>query len=135
MTHLRAVKESYELEATRKASQIADQAFSDLLPYIKPGVTEKEMAARLESNMLLLGSEEKSFTTIVASGKRSAMPHGTASSKVIEKGDFVTFDFGAVWDGYHSDITRTVVVGKATEAQKDFYNLILEGQQLSLIHI
>lgn len=132
MTGLRAVKESYELEATRKASQIADQAFSDLLPYIKPGVTEKEMAARLESNMLLLGSEEKSFTTIVASGKRSAMPHGTASPKVIEKGDFVTFDFGAVWDGYHSDITRTVVVGKATQAQKDFYNLILEGQKMGV---
>ena len=60
------------------------------------------------------------------------MPHGTASPKVIEKGDFVTFDFGAVWDGYHSDITRTVVVGKATQAQKDFYNLILEGQKMGV---
>ena len=81
LTSLRAVKEPYELKATRKASNIADRAFADLLPYIKPGVTEKELAARLESNMLLLGSEEKSFTTIVASGKRSAMPHGTASPK------------------------------------------------------
>ena len=60
------------------------------------------------------------------------MPHGTASPKVIEKGDFVTFDVGAVWDGYHSDITRTVVVGKATQAQKDFYNLILEGQKMGV---
>lgn len=135
LTQLRAVKELYELEATRKASQIADQAFADLLPYIKPGVTEKELAARLESNMLLLGSEEKSFTTIAASGKRSAMPHGTASTKVVETGDFLTFDFGAVWEGYHSDMTRTVVVGKATQAQKDFYNLILEGQQLGVSHI
>ena len=92
LTSLRAVKEPYELKATRKASNIADRAFADLLPYIKPGVTEKELAARLESNMLLLGSEEKSFTTIVASGRRSAMPHGTASPKVIEAGDFVTFD-------------------------------------------
>ena len=100
LTSLRAVKEPYELKATRKASNIADRAFADLLPYIKPGVTEKELAARLESNMLLLGSEEKSFTTIVASGKRSAMPHGTASPKVVEAGDFVTFDFGAVWEGY-----------------------------------
>lgn len=132
LTSLRAVKEPYELKATRKASNIADRAFADLLPYIKPGVTEKELAARLESNMLLLGSEEKSFTTIVASGKRSAMPHGTASPKVIEAGDFVTFDFGAVWEGYHSDITRTVVVGKASQAQKDFYNLILEGQELGV---
>ena len=71
LTSLRAVKEPYELKATRKASNIADRAFADLLPYIKPGVTEKELAARLESNMLLLGSEEKSFTTIVASGKLS----------------------------------------------------------------
>jgi len=132
LTNLRAVKEPYELKATRKASNIADRAFADLLPYIKPGVTEKELAARLESNMLLLGSEEKSFTTIVASGKRSAMPHGTASPKVVEAGDFVTFDFGAVWEGYHSDITRTVVVGKASQAQKDFYNLILEGQKLGV---
>ena len=132
LTSLRAVKEPYELKATRKASNIADRAFAELLPYIKPGVTEKELAARLESNMLLLGSEEKSFTTIVASGKRSAMPHGTASPKVIEDGDFVTFDFGAVWEGYHSDITRTVVVGKASQAQKDFYNLILEGQKLGV---
>lgn len=132
LTSLRAVKEPCELKATRKASNIADRAFADLLPYIKPGVTEKELAARLESNMLLLGSEEKSFTTIVASGKRSAMPHGTASPKVVEAGDFVTFDFGAVWEGYHSDITRTIVVGKASQAQKDFYHLILEGQKLGV---
>lgn len=132
LTSLRAVKEPCELKATRKASNIADRAFADLLSYIKPGVTEKELAARLESNMLLLGSEEKSFTTIVASGRRSAMPHGTASPKVIEAGNFVTFDFGAVWEGYHSDITRTVVVGKASQAQKDFYNLILEGQKLGV---
>ena len=132
ITILRAIKEPAELEATRKASDIADRALKDLIPYIKPGVTEKELAARLESNMLLLGSEEKSFTTIVASGKRSAMPHGTASTKVVEAGDFITFDFGAVWNGYHSDMTRTFVVGKATQEQKDFYHLVLEGQLLGL---
>ena len=132
LTGLRAVKEPYELTATRKASDIADRAFADLLPYIRPGVTEKKLAARLESNMLLAGSEEKSFTTIVASGKRSAMPHGTASVKTVQDGDFVTFDFGAVWGGYHSDMTRTVVVGKATEEQKNFYNMILEGQKLGI---
>lgn len=129
---LRAVKEPRELNATRKASDIADRAFAKLLEEIRPGVTEKELAAKLESNMLLLGSEEKSFTTIVASGKRSAMPHGTASSKIIEAGEFVTFDFGAVWDGYHSDMTRTVVAGKASQEQKDFYNLVLEAQLLGL---
>lgn len=129
---LRAVKEPYELEATRRASAIADEAFAQLIPHIRPGVTERELAAKLESTMLLLGSEEKSFTTIVASGRRSAMPHGTASSKVVESGDFITFDFGAVWEGYHSDITRTVVVGKASPEQKALYQMVLEGQRLGV---
>ncbi|WP_441561426.1 M24 family metallopeptidase [Colibacter massiliensis] len=130
VTALRAVKEPYELEATRKASAIADKAFADVLAYIEPGVTERELAARLESNMLLGGAEGKSFDTIVASGKRSAMPHGTATDKVVEKGDFITFDFGALWDGYHSDMTRTVVVGKASNEQKKVYELVLEAQLL-----
>lgn len=132
LAQLRAIKEAPEIEATRKASEIADRAFAELLPQIRPGVTERELAAKLESRMLLLGSEEKSFTTIVASGARSSMPHGTASSKVIESGDFVTFDFGAVWNGYHSDMTRTLVVGKASQEQKAFYQLVLEGQLLGL---
>lgn len=129
---LRAVKEPGEIEATRRASAIADQAFADVLPHIRPGVTERELAVQLESRMLLLGSEERSFATIVASGCRSAMPHGTAGEKVIEYGDFVTFDFGAVWKGYHSDMTRTVVAGKASPEQKAFYELVLEGQKLGL---
>ena len=131
-TPLRAVKEPNELASTRRASDIADKAFAKILPLIKPGVTEQYLSAHLESEMLLSGSEEKSFYTIVASGARSAMPHGAASPKVIEKGDFVTFDFGAVCDGYHSDITRTVVVGKATSQQKDFYNLVLDAQLLGV---
>lgn len=132
---LRAVKEPYELMATRRASDIADKAFAQVLPYIRPDVTERELAARLESSMLLLGSEEKSFATIVASGRRSAMPHGTASGKAVEAGDFVTFDFGAVWDGYHSDMTRTVVVGKASPEQKEFYQMVLEGQLLGVASV
>lgn len=129
---IRAVKEPYEVEATRKAGRIAAAAFADLLAYIKPGVTERELAARLESNMLLAGSEEKAFDTIVASGRRSAMPHGTATDKAIAAGEFITFDFGAVCDGYHSDMTRTVVVGRADDEQKRFYNLVLEGQRLGI---
>lgn len=129
---LRAVKESHELTATRKACTIADKAFAELLPYIKAGVTEKALAAELESRMLLLGSEGKSFVTIVASGRRSALPHGAASPKVIENGDFVTFDFGAVWDGYHSDMTRTVVVGRASEEQRAFYETVLTAQEIGV---
>ncbi len=132
LAQLRAVKELSELEATRKASAIADTAFAELLPYIRPGVTERELAARLESSMLLHGSEEKSFTTIVASGARSAMPHGTATEKAVAEGDFVTFDFGAVWAGYHSDMTRTVVAGRASAEQRQFYQTVLEGQKLGV---
>jgi Xaa-Pro aminopeptidase len=129
---LRAVKEFDELANIRQACKIADEAFEKLLPSIRPGVTEQSLSAQLESYMLLSGSEEKSFYTIVASGKRSSMPHGAASSKVVETGDFVTFDFGAVYNGYHSDITRTIVVGKATQEQRDFYDLVLQGQLLGV---
>lgn len=132
LQELRAVKETYEIEATRRASRIADMAFAELLPHIRPGVTERQLAALLESKMLLAGSEEKSFDTIVASGKRSAMPHGTATDKPVENGDFITFDFGAVCDGYHSDMTRTVVCGKASEEQKRFYDLVLQSQLIGV---
>ena len=81
-------------------------------------MTENEARIILESEMLKRGSEEPSFATIVASGNRSSMPHGVASDKVIEAGDFVTFDFGAVYKGYHSDMTRTIVMGSASELQK-----------------
>jgi Xaa-Pro aminopeptidase len=135
VTPLRAQKDEAELDATRRASIIADQAFAQVLPYIRPGVTERDISSRLESAMLLLGSEEKSFYTIVASGVRSSMPHGAASSKIIEKGDFITFDFGAVCDGYHSDMTRTIVVGKASREQRDFYSLVLEAQELGVASI
>ena len=132
LQELRAVKETYEIEATRRASRIADMAFAELLPHIRPGVTERQLAALLESKMLLAGSEEKSFDTIVASGKRSSMPHGTATDKLVENGDFITFDFGAVCDGYHSDMTRTVVCGKASEEQKRFYDLVLQAQLIGV---
>lgn len=132
LTPLRAVKTPAEIAATRKACAIADAAFAKVLPRLHPGMTEREAAAQLECEMLLAGSEEKSFTTIVASGKRSAMPHGTATDKPLETGDFITFDFGAVWNGYHSDMTRTIVLGHASQEQKEFYRLVRESQQLGL---
>ena len=95
-----------ELDLLRKAAKIGDDAFAALLPQLKVGMTENEARIILESEMLKRGSEEPSFATIVASGNRSSMPHGVASDKVIEAGDFVTFDFGAVYKGYHSDMTR-----------------------------
>lgn len=124
---LRAVKREDELDLLRKAAKIGDDAFAALLPQLKVGMTENEARIILESEMLKRGSEEPSFATIVASGNRSSMPHGVASDKVIEASDFVTFDFGAVYKGYHSDMTRTIVMGPASELQKKLYGIVLEA--------
>ncbi len=125
----RQVKEQWEIERIKKAEALGDKAFLNTLEYIKAGVSEKEIAHRLENFMRINGAEGVSFETIVASGERSAMPHGVASDKIIEKGDFVTLDFGCIFDGYCSDMTRTVVVGKATDKQKEIYNIVLKAQQ------
>lgn len=127
-TMLRAVKRDDELDLMRQAAKIGDEAFAAMLPQLKVGMTENEARIILEKEMLSRGSEEASFQTIVASGHRSNMPHGVASDKVIEAGDFVTFDFGSVYKGYHSDMTRTIVMGKASEFQKYIYNVVLESQ-------
>jgi Xaa-Pro aminopeptidase len=127
---LRQVKTQQELNEITKAVDIADEAFRQLIPHIKAGVTEAALAAELEYNMRRLGSEKTSFTTIVASGIRSALPHGVASDKLVETGDFITFDFGATYHGYCSDITRTVVVGKAAAWQKEIYNIVLQAHLL-----
>ncbi|WP_288760028.1 Xaa-Pro peptidase family protein [uncultured Veillonella sp.] len=126
---LRAVKREDELGLMRRAAEIADEAFAVLLTQLRPGMTENEARIILEKEMLVRGSSEPSFATIVASGKRSCMPHGVASDKVIEEGDFVTFDFGAVYKGYHSDITRTIVMGKASDLQKKLYDVVLTAQR------
>lgn len=129
---IRAVKREDELLIMQKAATIADEAFAVLLTQVKPGMTEDEARIILEGEMLKRGSEGPSFDTIVASGHRSSMPHGVASSKVMEEGDFVTFDFGAIYKGYHSDITRTIVLGKASEEQKELYETVLAAQELGL---
>jgi len=113
----------------RKAAKIGDDAFAALLPQLKVGMTENDARIILESEMLKRGSEEPSFATIVASGNRSSMPHGVASDKIIDAGDFITFDFGAVYKGFHSDMTRTVVMGPASEQQKNLYSIVLEAQK------
>lgn len=132
LTPLRAIKRPDELDLMRKAAQIADEAFAAMLPQLKVGMTEKEARVILEIEMMRRGSEEPSFDTIVASGHRSSMPHGVASDKVIEDGDFVTFDFGAVYKGYHSDMTRTIVMGNASQAQRSLYKVVLQAQLLGL---
>ncbi len=126
------IKDASEINAIKKACAISDEAFERILGILKPGIAEKEVAAELEYQMKMLGASKEAFSTIVASGWRSALPHGVASEKKLEKGDLITFDFGAFYDGYCSDITRTVVLGKATAKQKKIYNIVLRAQRAGI---
>lgn len=129
---LRSVKTEKEIEYIKKAQQIAEDAFNHILKFIKVGVTEKEIALELDFYMLKNGAEAVSFETIAVSGKNSSMPHGVPTDKKIENGDFITMDFGAVYNGYHSDMTRTVIVGEPTEKQKEVYETVLKAQKEAL---
>ncbi len=126
---LRMIKDETEIELMRKAAAIADDAFAQILPLIKPGVLERDLATELEYRMKKLGAEGVAFETIVASGVRSSLPHGVASDKPLEQGDLVTFDFGALYQGYCSDMTRTVMVGEPTDKQREIYGIVLEAQK------
>jgi Xaa-Pro aminopeptidase len=129
---LRQIKDEAELKIMREAAAIADQAFSHILNRIRPGMTEREVALELETFMRANGAKGPSFDTIVASGPRSALPHGTASDKPLAAGELVTFDFGAYYQGYCSDLTRTVMLGKPTEKHREIYEIVREAQALTL---
>ncbi|MEE1137739.1 MAG: aminopeptidase P family protein [Acutalibacteraceae bacterium] len=129
---LRRIKTEDEKAKILKAQSIAEKAFDRVLDFIKIGVTEREIALELDFFMLKNGAESISFETIAVSGKNSSMPHGVPSDKKIEKGDFITLDFGAVVDGYHSDMTRTVAVGEVSSKQAEVYETVLNAQLKSL---
>lgn len=129
---LRAVKEQEEIECLIAAQRIAEKALEDVLSFIKLGVTEKEISAFLQYRMLCHGAEKMSFDPIVVSGVNSSMPHGVPSDKKVEEGDFVTMDFGCVYGGYCSDMTRTVAVGHATEEMEKVYYTVLEAQKAGI---
>ena len=122
---MRIIKTPEEIEKIVKAQRIAERAFSRLLRDIKPGQTEKHVAALLEYYMAEYGSDGKSFDTIAASGVNSASPHAVPTDKKLENGDFLTLDFGATYDGYHSDMTRTIAIGKVTDDMKKMYDAVL----------
>ncbi len=126
---LTIIKDNEEIRKVKKAVRIADKAFSDILGRLKPGISEKDIALEMEYNMRSMGADSAAFDIIVASGQRSSMPHGIASTKKLKKGDFVTLDFGCTFQGYASDITRTVVLGKADERQKKIYDIVLTAQK------
>ncbi len=128
ITTQREVKRPEEIEKILAAQKIAEDAFEHICGFIKPGKTEKEVALELDFYMLSHGAEALSFETIAVTGKKTSMPHGVPDDTVIQNGDFVTMDYGAVVDGYHSDMTRTVAVGEVSEEQKKIYNIVLEAQ-------
>jgi len=129
ISEMRAVKYEDEIEKIRKAIQVTQKAFENSLNYLKSGITERQFAARLEYEMKMLGAEGIAFSTIVASGYRGALPHGRASDKIIKDGEFVVVDFGAIYDGYCGDITRTVAVGEISEKQYEVYKIVEKAQR------
>ena len=128
----RAVKEEWELEHMRKAQAIADKAFAEVLPRIRVGMTELELQAELIYCLYKNGGQGLSFDPIVVSGPNSSMPHGVAGERKIQEGDFITLDFGVLYNGYCSDMTRTVAVGYATEEMKKVYDTVLQAQLAGL---
>ena len=132
ITSLRMIKSADEIALMKSAQEIAERAFTHILDFIKPGVTEREVSLELDYFMLRSGAEALSFETIAVSGVNSSMPHGVPSDKKIENGDFVTMDYGAVCGGYHSDMTRTVAVGNVSAEQKKVYDTVLKAQLAAL---
>jgi len=125
---LRMVKTEEELVIMREAARISDLAFEAILDFIKPGVTEIAIADELERVMKLNGGDGHSFSPIVASGARGALPHGRATDKVIQEGELITMDFGCYYQGYASDMTRTVAVGQVDKKLLEIYDIVLESQ-------
>ncbi|MBQ7741240.1 MAG: aminopeptidase P family protein [Eubacterium sp.] len=121
-------KEAEEILYMKKANEIAERSFLELLNHVKEGKTEKELAAYFDYLMAKNGSDGPSFDTILLSGKNTSMPHGTPGDKTIKKGEFVLFDFGATYMGYHSDMTRTVALGSADGEMQENYDLVLKAQ-------
>ena len=129
---VRVVKEPEEIDRIRRAQEIAELGFSHLLDFIEPGMTEREVALELEFFTRREGSEGMAFPPIIAAGPHGAMPHAQLSDQAIGDGDMVVMDFGCIYGGYRSDMTRTIVVGKATDEMRTVYDIVLRAQQAAL---
>lgn len=128
----RVVKEDWEFALMRKAQEITDQAFAEVLTRIKTGMTEKQLQAELIYCLFKNGGDGLAFDPIVVSGPNTSLPHGVAGDRVIQEGDFITLDFGAMYKGYCADMTRTVAVGYATEEMKKVYETVLAAQKAGI---
>ncbi|HYM68494.1 MAG TPA: Xaa-Pro peptidase family protein [bacterium] len=132
---VRWVKDDGEVAAIERAAEISDAGFAHMLTVLRPGMTERSAAVEFETFMRRAGAERLSFDLVFASGPRSALPHGRATDRVLEAGDLVTLDFGPVCDGYTSDCTRTVVLGRPDDRQREVYALVLEAQRQAIVAV
>ncbi len=132
LSELRAVKSDDEVKKIAAAQAVAEAGFAHILSVIREGVTEREVALELEFYMRRNGAERLAFDSIVASGANGSQPHAIPSNKPICRGEFITLDFGAVVDGYHSDMTRTVALGEVSDEQRTVYNTVLQAQETAL---
>lgn len=135
ISEIRIIKTQDEINCIQKAQQITEKSYLEVLNYLKPGVTEKQISARLEFLMKQNGAEDISFDLITITGSKTSLPHGVPSDDFVKEGDFFTFDIGAIYNGYHSDTTRTVAIGYATDEMTGVYNIVLEAQQKALKQI
>ncbi len=126
--HIAAVKDDTEIESLKSAIEVTDEVFKQIIPDLKVGAIEKEIAAKISYLFKMNGAEGDSYDSIIASGHLGALPHARPSDKKFEKGDFVVMDFGALYEGYHADMTRTVVIGKASEKHHEIYDIVLKSQ-------
>ena len=129
---LRMVKDPLELEKLQVACELSDAALAEVLPGIKAGDSERTLALRLDHQMALLGADRPAFDTIVASGPNGAIPHHVPTDRPLAAGDLVTMDFGALYDGYHADMTRTVAIGAVADWQREIYDLVALAQQVGI---
>lgn len=124
---LRLIKTEDEIDKLKKAQNIAEKAYLEVLKIVKPGITERQIALELEYLMKKNGAEKIAFDLITVTGKKTSLPHGVPSDVEVKNGDFITFDIGAVYEGYHSDMTRTVAVGDVSDEQKKIYDIVLKA--------
>jgi len=125
--NIAAVKDSTEIDSLKTAIEITDEVFTKILPEIKEGVTEKYIATRISYLFKMNGAEGDSYESIIAGGPRSALPHARPTDREFIKGDFIVMDFGALYNGYHADMTRTLIVGKPTSKHREIYDIVLES--------
>ncbi|MEH7526707.1 Xaa-Pro peptidase family protein [Bacillus sp. JJ1503] len=132
---IRKIKDEYEVSCIHKGITLCDMAFNHIINYIQPGMSEKEIGLELEYFMKKNGADQIKSNHIIASGERSSLPHGVASSRIVNEGEFVKMDIGAIIEGYYSDFTRTVVIGEPTVQQREIYQVVFDALEASLRQI